>query len=363
MREHGPGGQSVASGHLPDQISRGSMILGRSGFNTLLLLILAGTLAGRQQEIPKASLRDPGFDFGKVVRGRIVEHGYTITNDGSAPLNVVRVHMTPPLVATVIPSPICPGCRGTIRIRLDTTKLEGPFEGRIVVVLNDPSMAEIQLTFLGEILAPIEVSPLPAFFITAGRGETKAQSVEIINHGAEPLQLCGGVPAQERFETEVLTLEAGQRYRLTLRFKADGRPGKHTDLIMLRTSSKSVPVLRIPVNTYIRERVYTFPDQVDFGALPINALRMNPAAAERLAQHLMVYQSAGSDLQAQFSSDLPFLRIEAERGPKGDRFQVTLDLIVSGLREGRFSGTIVIRTNDPECPQISVPVTGSILNR
>jgi hypothetical protein len=58
----------------------------------------------------------------------------------------------------------------TIRVRLDTSGLRGHFPGRIKVFLNDASLPEADLSFEGQIVPLIEVSPAPAFFVGARRG-------------------------------------------------------------------------------------------------------------------------------------------------------------------------------------------------
>ncbi len=57
------------------------------------------------------------------------------------------------------------------------------------------------------------------------------------------------------------------------------------------------------------------------------------------------------------------LRIKALRGPQGDRYQATIELISEMVRVGPINGKIVIRTNDPDFPEIAVPVSAFIMDR
>ncbi|HXH84264.1 MAG TPA: hypothetical protein VNN07_15275 [Candidatus Tectomicrobia bacterium] len=99
---------------------------------------------------------------------------------------------------------------------------------------------------------------------------------------------------------------------------------------------------------------------MDLGALRLDDIRANPDLLERLAQTLMVYQVGGSDFRATLRTDLPVLDLRSERGPKGDRYQTTIRLIRDRLQVGPINGSIVIETNDPEFPRLTVPVTGVI---
>ncbi len=117
-----------------------------------------------------------------------------------------------------------------------------------------------------------------------------------------------------------------------------------------------MPVLEVGANTYLYERVHTFPDVVDFGTLRADDAR-------RAAVVLMIQQAGGSDFKAQLSSDVPGLSLKAERGPKGDRYQVEITLTPEKVRVGPMKGSIVIDTNDVEFPRVIVPVSGQILAR
>jgi hypothetical protein len=260
-----------------------------------------------------------------------------------------------------MPHEVAPGAEGVIHFKLDTSKLGGVFQGQVVVFLDDPALPEADLTFKGQVIPSIELAPIPAFFVSALRGQTRQSSIEIVNHEAEPLGIERIEHPTERFTTELATIDRGQRYRLTLTLRPDGPGGRSTDAIVIRTTSKSVPVLEVPANTYLHERVYTFPDEVDLGALPIVDVQRNPALLQMTAQTLMVYQEGGSDFRVKLKTDLPALDLKWERGPKRDRYQITATLIQDKVEIGTIKGSIFIETNDRQFPNLTIPVSGSIL--
>src|SRR6185503_8052578 len=104
------------------------------------------------------------------------------------------------------------------------------------------------------------------------------------------------------------------------------------------------------------ERIYTFPEVVQLGALPMSLIETNPGAVEQSAQTLMVYQQGGTDFQVKLHTDVPALDLRGERGPKGDRYQVTVSLIRDAVRPGPLEGSIYLETNDPDFPLLEVPV-------
>jgi hypothetical protein len=75
----------------------------------------------------------------------------------------------------------------------------------------------------------------------------------------------------------------------------------------------------------------------------------------------MVYQTGGRDFSITARSDIPGLRVQAERGPNGDRVQLTVSLAREKATPGPIEGTIRLTTNDPDFPEIRVPVRGAVL--
>jgi len=315
-----------------------------------IVCLLAALLA------PRAVVRDGRYDFGRVVRGTIVAQEFVVRNDGDSPLRLRHAQMTAPLVATRLPAAIAPGAEGTLHFALDTGAVRGPFDGRIVVSLDDTALPELVLAFEGEVVSTIEVAPRAAFFVAARRGEQKRATVEIVNHEPETIRIEEVTHASERFTTELETLEAGRRWRLALVLRGDGPAGRRNEPIVVRTSSPTEPVLRIAANTYVHERVYTFPDALDLGVL-------RPSELGRATQKLMVYRPGGSDFRVTVATDLPALALRADPGPPGDRWQVTITPRRERLVPGRIEGVIMVRTNDPEFPALTVPVSGEILAR
>ncbi len=314
-------------------------------------------------EAPKAVFQETRFDFGRAMYGSVVEHDFSIKNEGSAALKIVKARMTSPLLVTRMPRELAPGGEGLIHFKLDTAALRGPFKGQITVFLNDPNLPEADLSFDGVVIPPVEVSPLPAFFVVSLRGKETFSSVEIINHEPEPLRILKVEHASERFTTNMETIEPGQRYKLTLILKPDGPGGRKTEPITVATSSDTQPTLEITANTFLHERVYTFPDSVDLGAIPVSQIQKNPGLLSMLAQTLMIYQEGGSDFRATVRPDLPGLTLKWERGPKGDRYQTTIAIDPDKVHVGPYRGLLLIDTNDPAFPKLTVPISGQILGQ
>lgn len=82
-----------------------------------------------------------------------------------------------------------------------------------------------------------------------------------------------------------------------------------------------------------------------------------------VAQIHMIYCKNTTGFEIRVSSNIPFLNIKSEQGPKGDRWENTLWLDSERVQPGDFSGTIVVETNDPEVPKLEVTVSGVLLDK
>ncbi|HYG67098.1 MAG TPA: DUF1573 domain-containing protein, partial [Anaeromyxobacteraceae bacterium] len=323
---------------------------------TLALLVAALLPAAT----PGAPAPASAHDFGEVVGGRPVEHVFRVASPGAAPARITRVVLTPPLVVSRLPASIPAGGDVALPVRLDTTKVEGAFEGRIAVFLEGVD-EPIALGLRGTIVRPVEIAPRPFVVLGAIRGDEKESSVELVSHEAEPFRVERIESASQRLTTRLETVEPGRRYRLHVALRRDAPAGRAHERILVHTSSSAAPLLHVGALVNVHERVYTFPDAVDLGAIRAAELARDPDAPARLAQTLMVYQAGGTRFDARFRSAVPGLTVTAERGPNGDRWQATVRL--SGPRApGPISGTIVVETNDPAVPRLEVPVTGTILD-
>jgi hypothetical protein len=303
---------------------------------------------------------DPAtFDFGSVMQGALVGHRYVLRNIGNASVRILGLELTPGLRLASLRAQLDPGQEIGLDVSMDTTGMRGRYRGTVTVRLNDPVRPLAVFTLTGSVIPPVEFRPYAAFFLSGDRRSSAEASIEIINHHETPLRINRIEHPVDRFTVHLDAVEEGRRYRLRIALRTDAAAGQREDVILLHTNDGRV--LRVVANTRMRERVYTFPVDVDLGSLPIADVKRSFDSSARLTQTLMVYQVDGTDLKATFSTDVPGLRISAERGPNGDRWQATITLDPAALIIGPVQGSIVVETNDTAFPRLVVPVTGAIL--
>src|SRR5260370_37417632 len=107
--------------------------------------------------------------------------------------------MMAPLLVTLMPHEISASSEGTIHFKLDRANLAGRFEGAILVFLNDPALPQANLTLAGRVIRPIELTPMPAFFVAGQRGRGGRAAIEIVNHEPGPLRIDQIANPTDRF--------------------------------------------------------------------------------------------------------------------------------------------------------------------
>jgi hypothetical protein len=332
--------------------------------NTLsvLLVVAFAVLALEAQSALTADTGPREFHFGSVQQGAPISHSFVIRNRGTVPLRILSMDLTPGLRLAHMPAQIAPGGHVDLAVSIDTAGLSGKYDGQMNVRVNDATTSVLVFDLTGVVIPPVEFRPYAALFVVGQRGKggegSGEGSIEVVNHQERPLRITRLEYPADRFTARLGELEAGQRYRLSLTLNSNGAAGTRQDVILLHTDDGRR--LRVMANTRLRERVYTFPETVDLGEISKAAIDANPVVLQAATQTLMVYQLAGKQFRARFSTDVPWLRISAEPGPDGDRWQATVTVHHAALTAGRMRGSIIIDTNDPEFSRITVPVIGAV---
>lgn len=320
-----------------------------------ITLALLATVAAAQP----LEATPPTLDLGSIVGAPAVERVVSVRNPGTAPVQIRNVRLTPPLTVARMKATIPPGESVDVVIRLGTPRPPGPFEGQIAIGFADESLEPLLVDVRAVLVPELEFLPRPELVAVAETGSEGHDFIEIVNHRPTPLNITGIESAANRFTATLETLEAGRRYRVSLELRGRGETGRQTDTVLLRTDDPAQPLLRIPARTLVIDPVHTFPDRIDFGRLVISAL--GPEQLPRLESSVMVYQKDGTDFQVKASTDLPFLRLRAEKSAKfGDRWQVFYSVDRDRLVPGRVNGSILLETNDVRFPRVSVPVEATV---
>jgi len=347
--------------------SVGSVPTERIGLFALFVLFLFVPLSFAQERAPKAALESAVYDFGTVKKGAKLSQTISLRNTGDAPLIIERMTFPLPALTARVKHVVGPGEEASLALQVDTAALSGGVEGDIVVHSNDPQAPRLSLRVQGRVRSPVEVLPRPAIFLSAFRweAETKKSVVTVVNRDESPLEILGNRTDGDRVTMELTVVESGQRYQLAVKLLPSAPAGPAGERITLSTNKGEID---IPVFTFLKEKVFANPPDVDLGRLSLEQLEKQPSLLDFRSETVFIYKYHGQDFRIRVESSLPFIGVEKtpgegpgavvnipRQGPTGI-FELRVVPIKERLERGKFQGTIRIFTNDAEFPELLIPV-------
>lgn len=307
---------------------------------------------------PPAGKNNQRIALGKVMPGAAFERMLYFENPTDRQLNVESVQLTPPLIARCLTRTVDPGGLGHFILTVDNEHVVGDYKGQVRISFYE-SLEPADYFIDAYFVPAVEFKPHPAFFVGTDLGEIEQATIEVINHRSKPLLISGIRHDSERFDMSVETLVPGQHYEVTLTLLGEAPGEKLSESVYLLTGKKGKKGMKLLANTWIRERVFALPEVLDMGRLPIFAT-LDARKVAAFAQTLMVYKKGGRDFKITVSTDVDFVDVHSEQGPKGDRYKLVVALIPGKAPIGNYSGNLFICTNDDKIKNLTVPIRGSI---
>lgn len=296
-------------------------------------------------------LSNVSFDFGSVCQGQVLEHCFEIENQDSSPLTIRVTDLNYPGLSVTAPREVHPGRREWIAVRWDTWLIYGETVAEVRLLINETESAS--LTLSATALPPVEVLPYPAVFLSGFRDEIITKTADIVNNDLTPLKILGFSGAGSRFDAAIRTVEEGRRYRIEVQLKSDAPIGQSQELIQIRTDHPRCPVIKVPVDVFVKDEVYVDEDPVDLGEI---------VSGTNSSETFLLRKRRGPIKIVSIASDRPYLRVAHADTASANTHKFSVDVLADKVESGPVSGTIFIRTDDPGFPEVQVRVQGNVYN-
>lgn len=303
---------------------------------------------------PHMVFDDMIYDFGIAGPKEKLNHTFTFTNIGSAPLKITRISTSCGCLATLLASKVIPsGGHGEIKATFDTKDYEGEQEKTITVYSNDPDNPSIELTIFGRIKRDVTVIPQGIHFGNIKKGETKSNRVQLLQLSSNPL-ILNRIEVNEHYlntETSIINEENKKGFNIDISLKPKIPVGEFSEIITLHTNLNKRPRIDVPVWANILGRIKVQPQALSFGTVH---------KGDKISPTISVSTTDSSDFQVEkVVSNLPFIHLEQSINKK-DRVVEIAGFIDNVSPAGMCSGSIEIHTDDPEQGIINVPIYGVI---
>ena len=183
----------------------------------------------------------------------------------------------------------------------------------------------------------------------------------IVNTEEHPLNIVGLEPAGKHFESQIETVEAGKVYRVVVKVPPGTPPGRYMEALYLKTDKPTHSRIRVAVNVLVKNEIYVSREVLDFGQVNSRQLERQPKLIDFLTEILILRKRQGEFRIESIESDIPFLKITQDPAEKSRVFRVDIGLDKDRLQRGIFAGTVRIRTDDSDFPELKIPVRGMVM--
>ncbi len=311
---------------------------------------------------PAISVQQTAVDFGTIEAGQPVQKTITITNTGTASLEITGIESDVSGL-TFEPSMFTleQNSSRTVTVTFPSSTA-GTFSGNISISSNDPDRAKHTLTISGI----VQPRPVPAItvqetaidFGTVEAAQTVQKTITITNTGTAPLEITG-IESDDvsglTFEPSVFTLSPNGSQTVTVTFPSstvgefsgninilsnDPDRAKHTVSVSVIVQAAPAPVLVVGEPA------------IDFGSID----------AEKTVQQTFTVKNTGTaPLEITgIESDLLGLTFEPSMFTLSPDGSQTVTITFPKPMEGEFSGRINILSNDPDRAMHTLSISGIV---
>jgi len=331
-------------------------------FLPLALLATLGTSLASAE--PRATLEATEYHFEGVRRGEKVTGAFRLSNAGDTPLELTGVDLSMPGMMVRLPASIAPGGSGAIVLEWATDRVQGSVRGMAVIGTNDPHQRSITLALVGAVRAPVDIEPVPAFFLSSFQGESVRRELTLRSNQPDPVAMRLPSRRGEHYVADLETVQPGRSWRLTVQPAPGTPPGRYDEVLELESSDREIGALRIPIHILVKANLYASPGEIDFGEVPLDRVLGQPGAVRFLEQIVLVTKRDGKFRVRGVRSDVAGLdfRTTPASGESGT-FRIDVGLRPEALRPTSLDGMISIDTDDPAFPQLTIRVRGHIVEK
>ena len=201
----------------------------------------------------------------------------------------------------------------------------------------------------------LTVEPIDRLITSVLTGSSSSNTFFIHNPHPTPVLIKDLIPGGNSFTVKLTTIEEGKRYQLNITSNPALKAGKYIQTVRLVTDSTTQPEVKIELSLEVFPKVLASPASIIMPELPITSDLTRVAWPS-----VFVRKLRGDSFQIKsYTSTLTFLKLELSTEAEGQAYKLKLSIDSTKVKPGEFKGTINIKTNDPDIPDVVVPVQGS----
>lgn len=195
-----------------------------------------------------------------AIQGETSAQTVTVVSDQTDPFKVTGVESDQPYVTGSVrqlgPDELVKGKHTDqfeVTVSLAPTAPVGPINATLNVLTTHPKAPKLQLKVYGVVRALVHVTPPELQFGAVEAALRPGRNVIVINNQPDvQMEITGTEVSDPAFTTEVITIEKGKRYQVSVTVKADATPGARDAVLTIQTTDAARPRLTVPVRASIQ---------------------------------------------------------------------------------------------------------------
>ncbi len=305
-----------------------------------------------KEPTPKVESIDPVYNFGKVYRGEIIQHTFTIQNVGDAPLSIKGVQRDCGCTgATIDKEWLMPGEELEVDVRLNTSTLEeGELEKSVRIETDDPGEPETILTMTGKLLVTARMDP-PSVELKdlKPREKVAEQIVEITPVEGFDLEIENLEVEGDFITAKLLGRDDSGVYRVAIHISTETMKNVLSATVKAFTNLDEEPLLRIPVRAVFDQPFVIVPTMIRFSGI-------KPEYEGKLTYKALIRNKREKPLKIlDVKSDNKFIEYSLETLEDGMKYRLKI-MLVPGFPEGGFEAKVKIFTDNELYPEREIIV-------
>ena len=301
---------------------------------------------------PRVEAIDPVYDFGKVYRGTVVQHTFTLRNAGDDVLKIEGIQKDCGCtVAKIEQQAILPGGEMDVDVKINTIGLdEGPLEKSVRIQTDDRGEPETILTMRGELMVTARMDP-PSIKIEGikPREEIPEQIVKIVPVEGYDLEIKEVESNSDFIHPRLLGRDDSGVYRVAIDIDTKTTKNIIAARIKALTNLEEEPVLRIPVQVVIDQPLVIVPHIIRFTGI-------TPQYEGKLTYKAVIRNNREKPLKVlDVKSDNEFIECVLETVDPGKKYRLKVSLL-PGFPEKGFESTVKIFTDNDMYPEREILV-------
>ena len=189
-----------------------------------------------------------------AVQGEAVNNDVTLVADQDRDFKVTKVEASVPFIAASVKklekNELVPDKGETqydINIKLNPDAPVGPVNGMVTVHTDYPQAPEVKVRVFGVVRSLVHVTPGNIQFGTVESKVKPGRNVIVVNNQAKPVHVTSAKIDDDAFAVEVLPIEAGKRYQVTITVKPEAPAGLHKTTLHIHTDDAQFKDMQVPV--------------------------------------------------------------------------------------------------------------------